>query len=222
MVDYSEIRVRIDEFLQTRKGLSKPKNSAAYTLFVREVTGLFCGAAHENNLDTQDVVTFLTAVQDHKIGNIVDDGKLHDVSDLIDPAIVAQPLYNLVELSLMNYKPGNAQIGPGEFFMCFYDRDSVFGIDNSAGYDIITDDTTTELKKIGSNFTTPELFEKYEADPRLARLMGIKPVSDAKKPRKRSQYVCATFSKMDWRTVFRHEPKKADKEGKIEYKLCLV
>jgi len=222
MINYSEIYSRVDKFLQTRKGLSNPKNPSDYKWFLRELAGLFCGLSHENNLDTKDIVDYLDLVENHRINNIVDDGKLHNVTDLIDPRITSHPLYNITEFTLMNYKPGNVQVGPGEFFLCFYDCDSVFGIDNQAGYDVIVDGTTTELKKLGSNFTTPELFDKYAASDKVDRLMVIKPVSDAKKPRQRSQIAVVTFSKMDWREAFYHHPNKPGKNGKIQYNLRLA
>lgn len=213
MVNYSEIYERVDSFLQTREGLANPKNPQDYILFVRELTGIFCGAAHEHDQDTKDVLEYFDMVESHEIVNILDDGKLHDVCDLIDNKITSHPLYNITEFALMFYKPGNVQVGPGEFFLCFYDRGSVFGIDNQSGYDIVVDGTTTEMKKLGSNFTTPELFDKYADSEKVDRLLVIKPVSNAKKPQasKRSKYACVTFSKMGWREVFTH----VGKAGKL-------
>ena len=204
MIDYSKIYTRVDSFLQTREGLSNPKNVQDYPWFVRELTGIFCGAAHENDLSTSDVLRFFDMVEDHEIVGINDNGKLNDVSHLISNAIVNPPLYYITEFALMNYKPGNVQVGPGEFFLCFYDRGSAFGIDNQAGYDVVVDRTATELKKLGSNFTTPELFDKYAESTKVDRLLVMKPVSNAKKPSKRSQYACVTFSRMDWREAFTH------------------
>lgn len=204
MVSYSEIYDRVDKFLQSRKGLNNPKNPRNYDIFVGEVTGIFCKAAHLNNLDTSSVIEYLDLVQHHKIAKIIDDGKTHNIGDLIDNKITSHPLYNITEYTLMYYKPGRVQVGPGEFFMCFYDCDSVFGIDNQNGFDVVVDDITTEMKKIGSNHTSPELFDKYADSKKVDRLLGIKPVSNAKKPQKRSKYTCITFSKMDWREAFTH------------------
>lgn len=209
MVNYSEIYERVDNFLQTRKGLNNPKKKQDYIVFVGELTGIFCRIAHLNNLDTNSVIEYLDLVQQHKIVNVIDDGKPHNVSDLIDSKITNHPLYYLTEFALMYYKPGRVQVGPGEFFMCFYDCDSVFGIDNQNGFDVVLDDTTTEMKKVGSNHTSPELFDKYAKSGKVDRLLGVKPVSNAKKPQasKRSKYVCVTFSKMDWREAFTHVAK---------------
>lgn len=204
MINYTAVYNRVDDFLQTREGLANPKNSRDYTWFLRELTGIFCGSAHEHDLTNDDIMTFLDMVQSHEIVNIDDSGKLASVSDLIDPQIVSHPLYQITEFVLMNYKPGNVQVGPGEFFFCFYDRGSVFGIDNLAGYDVVVDSQPTELKKLGSNFTDPELFDKYAECPKVSRLLVIKPVSNAKKPMIRSQYACVTFSKNNWREAFTH------------------
>lgn len=204
MINYSVIYSRIDQFLQTREGLRNPKEAQDYAWFVRELTGIFCGASHENNLFTQDVLHFLDMVEVHKLNPILDDGKIQQIEYLIDKEIVDHPLYNITEFTLMNYKPGRAQIGPGEFFLCFYDCDSTFGIDNQAGFDVIVDDTPTELKGNGSNFTSDELFDKYAESDKVDRLMVVLPVSNARKPKHRSRYACVTFDKMDWREAFYH------------------
>ena len=57
---------------------------------------------------------FLTAVKRHKMESFNDDGQLHEVSELISKRVLNDPLYNLLEYTLMNYKPGNVQVGPGE------------------------------------------------------------------------------------------------------------
>ena len=190
MIDYGVVYKRVDSFLQNREGLANPKNSQDYVWFVRELTGILCGASYENDLSTKDVVGFLDLVENHYITDLDASGKLSNVADLISEDITSHPLYYITEFTLMNYKPGNVQVGPGEFFMCFYDRASVFGIDNSAGFDVVVDKTTTEMKKLGSNFTSPELFDKYAASKAVDRLLVIKPVSNAKKPQVRSQYAC--------------------------------
>ena len=201
-IDYGKIYDRVDSFLQTREGLANPKNAQDYVWFVRELTGIFCGAAYENDLNTDDTLKFFDLVEDHYINDINLTGKLCNVEDLIASDIVDHPLYHITEFTLMNYKPGNVQVGPGEFFFCFYDRGSTFGIDNMAGYDVITDSVTTEMKKLGSNFTTPELFDKYAASDAVQRLLVVKPISNAKKPRIRSQYACTLTT--EWRKAFYH------------------
>lgn len=207
MMDYSLVYGEVDEFLQTREGLANPKQKQDYTWFVRELTGILCGTAYENGLGDVEIVNFLSQVKNHVLKPLQDDGLLHNVSSLIDEGIVNNPMYNLLEFTLMNYKPGNVQVGPGEFFFCFFDRDSIFGIDNQAGYDIKIDDTNTELKKLGSNFTDPELFDEYQQSSKVDRLMIVKPVSNARVPRIRSQYACVTFSKNNWRDAFTHTGK---------------
>lgn len=205
MINYGTVYNRVDTFLQTREGLSSPKNSRDYVWFVRELTGIFCGAAFEHDLYTDDVIDFFNMVQEHEIENIDTSGRLSDVADLIAPEILSHPLYNITEFTLMNYKPGSVQVGPGEFFFCFYDRGSIFGIDNQAGFDVVTDNTTTEMKKLGSNFTNPELFDKYAESEDVDRLLVIKPVSNAKKPLIRSQYACIETT--NWRKAFYHRGK---------------
>ena len=202
MIDYGKIYNRVDEFLQTREGLANPKNKSDYKWFVRELAGIFCGAAYENNLNTDSVCNFLDMVQVQYIKDVVNTGQVSSVCDLISQEIKSHDLYYILERTLMLYKPASVQVGPGEFFMCFYDAGSVFGIDNTAGYDIVVDGETTELKSHGTNLTTPELFDKYAANPKLQRLMVVKPVSGAAKPRTRSVYACIDVD--NWREAFYH------------------
>ena len=205
MVDYGTVYNEIDSFLQTREGLANPKKQQDYVWFVRELTGIFCGAAFEHDLDTDDITEFLNLVRFATIDDINTSGELVEVADLISTNILMHPLYEITEFTLMNYKPGKVQVGPGEFFFCFYDSNSTFGIDNQAGYDVITDNVTTEFKTLGSNFTDPELLDGYAASPDVDRLLVVKPVSNAKKPKIRSRYACVRTEK--WREAFTHTGK---------------
>jgi len=205
MIDYGTVYQRVDSFLQTREGLANPKKAQDYVWFVRELTGIFCGAAFEHDMDTGTILNFFDLVERHEISNVDTSGQLVNVSNLIDDFITSHPLYEITEFTLMNYKPGNVQVGPGEFFFCFYDAGSTFGIDNQAGFDIITDRTTTELKKLGSNFTDEALFDGYAESEDVDRLMVVHPVSNAKKPMQRSKYACTPTT--EWRKAFYHRGK---------------
>ena len=207
MINYASVYNEVDQFLQTREGLANPKQKQDYQWFVRELTGILCGAAYENNLTDYDISDFLLMSKVHELKPLQDDGKLHNVADLISDEILNHPLYFILEFTLMNYKPGNVQVGPGEFFFCFFDCSSVFGIDNQAGFDVMIDGTTTELKKLGSNFTDPKLFDEYQESAKVDRLMIVKPVSNAANPRIRSQYACVTFAKNKWWEAFTHTGK---------------
>ena len=202
MIDYGTVYSRSNEFLQTREGLRNPKKKETYTVFVRELAGMLCGAAHENNISTKSVVGFLDIVQDHTINNIVNTGVVSGVCDLMSQKLKDHRLYYITEHMLMKHKPASTQVGPGEFFMCFYDSKSTFVIDPTAGFDIITDATTTELKSYNTNHTTPELFDDYADDPRCERLLVVKPVSDKGQPRTRSLY--SSINSENWREAFYH------------------
>ena len=205
MIDYGTVYQRVDSFLQTREGLANPKKAQDYVWFVRELTGIFCGAAFEHDMNTGTILNFFDLVERHEITDLDTSGQLSEVGDLIDPFITEHPLYNITEFTLMNYKPGNVQVGPGEFFFCFYDAGSTFGIDNQAGFDVITDNTTTELKKLGSNFTDEALFDGYAESEDVDRLLVVHPVSNAKKPQQRSKYACVHTT--EWRKAFYHRGK---------------
>ena len=201
-IDYEKVYERVDEFLQTREGLADPKVSTSYRVFVRELAGILCGTAYENTISSDILCQYLDLVQVHYITDVINTGKVCMVSDLIDPIVKNHPLYDILERDLMVYKPGSVQVGPGEFFMCFYDAGSVFGIDNQAGYDVKVGQHNTEMKALRTNLTTPELFDKYAEIPHLDRLMVVKPISGAARPRVRSQYASINVDK--WRDAYYH------------------
>lgn len=205
MIDYGKVYEEVDFFLQSREGLRNPKKKETYTIFVKELAGILAGAAYENDLTTEDVCRFLNLAYYHTIDDLNTSGKLTEVADLISTELLTHPLYEIVEHTLMKYIPASVQAGPGEFFFCFFDSNSTFGIDNQAGYDIITDNVKTELKTLGSNFTTPELFDQYAESDDVDRLLVVHPVSNAAKPRQRSRYACVPTEK--WREAFTHTGK---------------
>lgn len=202
MINYEAIYLRTDEFLQTRQGLANPKTQRDYDWFLRELTGILCGVAYINDLDDTHVISFLDLVQPHSLKLIDTRGKTVDISQAIDDSVLAHPLYNMLEYDLINYKPGRVQVGPGEFYLCFYDQYSLFGIDNTAGYDIIAGGKQCELKRLGTNLTTPELFDKYAESGMVDLLVAIKPISGAKRPKLRSQM--RSIRVANWRDAFHH------------------
>lgn len=203
MIDYVTVYHRVEEFLKTRRGLSSPKKKTDFHRFVYELTGLFCGKAYQLKLTTQDIVTFFDIVQNHTITNISTDGKVHNLEDLLDEQVRAHPLFYATEHDLVAFKPGSAQIGLGEFFVCFYDAHSLFGIDNTNGFDVVVDSVPTELKTLGSRKETEDKFDDYSASPKVDRLMVILKMNGAaKKPRFRTRYVCIDMSVTPWRSVF--------------------
>jgi hypothetical protein len=202
MIDYGEVYKAAYQFIGTRDGLKNPKNPYNLAWFIRDFTGILCGMAHEHNVSSNEIISFLTLATEHTIAPIQCDGRMHDVSALIDREILDHPMYKITERPLMYFKPGNTQVGPGEFFMCFYDKYSRYGVDNISGYDVLVDGVATEMKSYGSNFTTPELLDKYAASDKVERLLVVKPVSNAISPRDRSKYICCDTK--DWRQHFTH------------------
>ena len=202
MIYYDKVYTVTEDLVLLREGLRNPKNIKDFSIYVSQLAGIFCGLAHQNDISTQTVVEFIKRIQDQKIVNIVNDGSVNQIEDLISDSITKHPLYYITERELMKYKPSSTQVGPGELFMCLYDADSVFSVDNTAGFDIITDNVPTELKSEGTNQTTPELFDKYAADPRCERLLVVKPVGTGVKPRFRSRY--ASIDVVNWREAYYH------------------
>ena len=209
-MNYEVIRQYVRNITSRRNGIGNVKDS---NIFERELSGVICGIASENNISDTHVVKWLLNVQNHELKPIDGNGGIYNVSDLLSDRITSDPLYKLLEYDLMYFKPGRTQVGPGEFFLCFFDKDSEFGISSTSGYDVIVDGVTTELKKHGSNFTNPEMFDKYQASDRVDRLLVVKPVSNANKPVIRSQYSCVDLTKHNWSIAFGHR----GKSGTLHY-----
>lgn len=199
-MNYTRIYEEVLDFMKTRQGIVN--NPKLYKNAVRELTGMFCGIAYENDVPEEDVINFLFNAKHHRLKNLVNTGETANVSDMIQDCIVENPMYHLTEFALMHYRPGKVQAGPGEFFLCFYDEHSEFGVDNHCGYDIQAGKKKIELKKLGSNFTTPEIFDNYADSGKVDCLFVVKPVSEAKKPKKRSVYRCTPIAQ--WRDAFIH------------------
>ncbi len=210
-INYTGIRHNLEKILENREGFANPK---LFDTALRELTGMFCGFAYEHDISDDDVNEFLIRVRHHTITGINNIGKLTDVSHLINYDIRTHPLYELTEFALMHYRPGKVQAGPGEFFFCFYDASSEFGVDNHIGYDIRAGGQTIELKKLGSNFTTPDIFDHYASTGEVDYLLVVKPVSEAKTPKFRSKYSCIPVA--DWRKAFYH---KEQSDGLLNLRL---
>ena len=198
---YGVIRKMVRSVTARRNGIGNVKDS---NIFERELTGLIAGIAYENDIKDTEVVKWLLSIQTHELKPISCSGEIRDISDLISKKITDHPLYNLLEYDLMYFKPGRTQVGPGEFFLCFFDQNSTFGISSTSGFDIIVNEVTTELKKHGSNFTNPEMFDKYQSSEKVDRLFVVKPVSNANKPTMRSKYSCVDMRNTHWSTAFGH------------------
>lgn len=209
-MNYEVIRKMVHNITWRRNGIGNVKDT---NIFERELTGLICGIASENNISDTDVCKFLLNIQTHVLKPIDCSGKICDISDLLDKRITQDPLYKLLEYDLMYFKPGRTQVGPGEFFLCLFDLESEFGISSTSGYDIKVNGITTELKKHGSNFTNPEMFDKYQRSEKVDRLFVVKPVSNAKKPTIRSKYSCVDLTRDNWNIAFGHR----GKSGTLHY-----
>ena len=206
-IDYAVVYKQVAHLLRSRRGLAEPINMNEFDRYVKELTNVLCGVCYDKQISTTQLENYLHLVQTHTLRPINDDGDVHDVSELIDNKLKDDTLYEILERDLMCWRPGHAQIGMGEFFFCFYDQSSTFGLGNRAGYDVIIDGYQTEIKKHRTQFTTPQTLDGYADSKAIERLLVVKPVTGALNPLNRSKYACVTFSKMDWREAFVHSGK---------------
>jgi hypothetical protein len=191
MINYEEIRNIINKIVNNRNGMP-PK-------FETDVAGIFCSVGYEHNISGELIVDYLKKVMNHRLKPISMNGKLNEISDLINDEILyhKSDLFKLTEKFLVLCKPGNVQAGPGEFFFCFYDEGSTFGVSPTLTYDVIVNDNKSiEMKKLGSNLENPDKFNHYGSIPGL-HLLVIKPISfKSINPKVRTQYICGLAK--DW------------------------
>lgn len=160
-VPYKMIDDGVKAIIESRCGINNPK--VTYTKFRvhQELMGTIMGVVNELQLPEEVVSQYLDLTLNHKFKPLPTDGKVHFVHHYIDEELFNNPLYYALETTLMKYKPASVQCGVGEFFFCWYDSDSVFGIDNTLPYDIIVQ-RRWECKGLNSQKTgDPVKFDGY-------------------------------------------------------------
>ena len=191
MINYEEIRNIVNKIVNNRNGMPSK--------FETDVAGIFCSVGYEHNISGELIVDYLKKVLNHRLKPINFNGKLNDISGLINDEILyhRSDLFKLTEKFLVLCKPGNVQAGPGEFLLCFYDVGSTFGVSPTLNYDVIVNNNKSiEMKKLGSNLENADKFNHYGSIPGL-HLLVIKPINfKSINPKVRTQYVCGLAK--DW------------------------
>lgn len=194
-MDYVAVRKAVTEVINTRKGMSNPT-------IIAEITGLICNRAFVNGFTGSDVIEFLDIVKTHKINKTTCEARWYDIKELVSTELANNALFFALEADLMDYRPGKAQIGPGEFFFCFFDCNSEFSVSSTCGYDVEVGNVKMEFKKVGTNFTSDAKFDEYAEKGIVEQLVVVKPVSNAKKPKARTQVIFADIN--NWRNYVQH------------------
>lgn len=159
---YVIIRESVKRIVASRLGMNNAKNAFTTRRIVAELTGYFIDIVEELEIPTPVVAEYFRLVENHNFKALPRDGKVYFVHDFIDPLLAENPLYYPMETILMNFKPASVQVGTGEFFFCWYDKDSVFGIDNQLTFDVKVNGLELELKGLNSNLTaSEEKFDEY-------------------------------------------------------------
>lgn len=183
--------------INTRKKKSNIKklinpSAAAVIGMIIQLEGTEPGLTIDNALD------LISKATEHEYKSLPT-GRVVFFEEIIDKEITSNPWYEALEYFLMKHRPGNAQVGPGEFFLCFFGKNTVFDQTANKGSDVIIDGVVYELKSDGSNFTgAAAKFDEYAAGV-TDRLMFIRCVSDADKPRSRSAFFITDLNTQQWR-----------------------
>lgn len=161
-VPYESIHKNVEYIVNSREGMCNPKQAYTKRRIISELTGYFIDVVDEFKIKPAIVEEYFDLTINHNFKPLPRDGKVHFVHHYVDEQLVSNILYYLMETILMNFKPASVQVGTGEFFFCWYDKDSVFGIDNQIDFDVKVDGLELELKGLNSNFTASEdKFDNY-------------------------------------------------------------
>lgn len=161
-VPYQLIDESVEAIINSRMGMNNPKVAFTKNRIHQELMGSIMGIVKEFQISESDVREYFDITMNHKFKALPTDGQVHLVHHYVDERLVANPLYFLLETTLMKFKPASVQVGTGEFFFCWYDKDSVFGIDNQLSYDVKVSGLELELKGLKSNLTASEAkFDQY-------------------------------------------------------------
>lgn len=194
-MNYELIRRGVTSIISSRDGMSSAD-------IVSEITGIICNRAFINGFDEDVIVEFLDLVKDHKLKEALFEKRWYDINELLSDEVYHHPMFFALEADIINYRPGKSQTGPGEFFFCFFDKGSEFSVSGTCGYDVMTMGMKAEFKKIGTNFTSDELFDDYHKKGIVENLVVVKPVSGAKRPRNRTRVMFVPID--NWRSYLVH------------------
>lgn len=206
-----DIHAKVNDIISTRDGLYNAKIVSTRYRVVDELSGLIYGTAFRNDVSMNDVNEYLNIVKEHSFKKFICDGKARFVHDFIDPKLFTNPMYHLMEGSLMKFKPGSIQAGVAEFFMSWYDCFSTLGIDNTIHGDIKIQGMDIEMKGLNSQKTAdPEKMDNYIET--CDGIMVVKPYDPFNKKtgkliKSQTRSIFA-IEKFNWRDSFYFEGEK--------------
>lgn len=159
-VPYKLIHKSVESIVNSRAGMSNPKQAYTKRRIIAELTGYFIDVVDEFQIEEDVVAEYFDMTMNHNFYKLPTDGKAYFIHNYVNPKLFSNQLYYLMETILMNFKPASVQVGTGEFFLCWYDKNSVFGIDNKMNFDVRVSGLSLELKGLNSNLTASE--EKFD------------------------------------------------------------
>lgn len=150
---YQLIDEGVEAVVNSREGMRTPNIAYTKHRIHQEMMGSIMGVVKELQLSADVVQEYFDLTLNHNFKPLPTDGKVHLVHHYVDPKLFDNPLYYPLETVLMKFKPASVQVGIAEFFFCWYDKDSTFGINNQLGYDISVSQLDLEIKGLNSNKT---------------------------------------------------------------------
>ena len=203
MIDYDRIACLVEDSVKGKQGLE---------FCIPDIAGCLCEGIRQQIFKAYDVDEYFKILKDVDVSNIPADHKWHRLVDMLPVEMQINRVTLYLEKRLTSYNGGRkAQIGPGEFILCWYALLSVLQSDNQKSGDIILAMLIKELKKInGNNDTSPELFDYYIG--RIDRLVGVYAINEKSlNPKIRTQFI--SCDPANWKEVFYHKLNKNAKPG---------
>ncbi len=153
-IPYKLIDKGVKAIIESRRGMNNPKVAYTKMRIHQELMGTIMGVVEELQLPENVISQYLDMTLKHSFKPLPTDGKVHLVHHYVEEELFNNPLYYALETTLMKYKPASVQCGVGEFFFCWYDKHSVFGIGNTLPYDIIVQILELECKALNTQKTS--------------------------------------------------------------------
>ena len=220
MLDFEEIYYKVDELIESRPGLNTWEQRPGLLSFL---SGIICEASITHGvqlpLETEEVVDFLELMKNSE-GKDLPVNEYYTWWDILPRELTQHKLFNDIEHSIMNFKPGAT--GPGEVASCLFNKNSLYNSETRPG-DISWNDKSCEYKafyvtgwKNCNNLCTPDKFDQYANKDNIDRLVGV-----TLHPKKPSVMACADLKNGIWNDVFDLTPMTKTNTGKWTCKSLL-
>ena len=164
------------------------------------LAGALIGNRKDNNLSTEEVCNFLDIVLNHNFNFVYN--KTVKFNDCLSKKIQQHPVFtDKLGKFLLQFKLVNVQLGPGEFFITFFDTSTTIGIGPGLDYDIRREingkKERIENKSAATNYIKIEQVEKIKKERDSILVAKVPNDQNSKTNFSRSEYRMCKVENID-------------------------